>query len=70
MSRKGEDTIMTTETMLMRDALARDLERYSNSVDAGERQRIMARMIDTVMDLESCDHGTAVAKIVDHMAAS
>lgn len=62
--------IMTTETELMRQAIDRDLARYGDSVDARERQRIMGRMIDTVMDLECCDQATAVDKITDLMASA
>lgn len=39
---------MTTETMLAIEALRRDLERWRNSVDEPERQRIKGRMVDTV----------------------
>lgn len=62
--------IMTTETELMRQAIDRDLARYGDSVDARERQRIMGRMIDTVMDLECCDRATAVDKITDLIASA
>lgn len=39
---------MTTETDLAIDSLRRDLERWRNSVDEAERQRIRERMVDTV----------------------
>lgn len=38
---------MTTETDLAIDSLRRDLERWRNSVDVAERERIKARMSDT-----------------------
>ena len=39
---------MTTETDLAIDSLRRDLERWRDSVDEAERQRIRERMVDTV----------------------
>lgn len=55
----------TVETDLATHALTRDIVRYVDSEDAAARERIMARMIDTVMDLDGCDQETAVRKIVD-----
>lgn len=39
---------MTTETQLVINALKRDLERYRNSDNLVERERIKRRMVDTV----------------------
>lgn len=41
---------MTTETDLAIDSLRRDLERWRNSVDEAERQRIKERMKDTATE--------------------
>ena len=41
---------MPTETALALDSLRRDLERWRNSVDDAERERIKKRMIDTACE--------------------
>ena len=46
---------MTTETTLAIDALKRDLDRWSNSVDKAERKRIEQRMIDTATEATKSD---------------
>lgn len=49
----------TIATMLAFDAVKRDLGRYTDSVNEPERQRIMARMIDTIVDVAQVDQAEA-----------
>lgn len=56
----------TEETKLVIDALDRDLDRYSNSVDDRDRLRIMDRMIDTLCDLDpELDLADARTKVIE-----
>lgn len=56
----------TQETKLAHDALDRDLDRYSNSVDDRDRLRIMDRMIDTLCDLDpELDLADARTKVIE-----
>lgn len=53
------------DTELMNQAIERDLERHRAAVDPHERQRIMNRMIDTVMQATGCFQSQAAMTVVD-----
>lgn len=53
---------MSTETDLTMDAVRRDIVRYREA-EQGDRQRIMGRMIDTIMEAYDVDRNRAVDMI-------
>lgn len=62
---------MTTETMLMEQALDRDAARWIRATDDHERLWIMDRMIDTMTDFDpELDQHDARARVVDLLRAA